>query len=81
VKFQNSNWPPSNVFKQKLKKPKNGPQGARGWGSESYFFTRIFIYISKELMQKFETLQQPSGILTTAITPTTRTRKVEKYLK
>ena len=29
-----------------LKKPKNHPQGARGWGFDLIFFTRIFIYIS-----------------------------------
>ena len=33
-------------FEKKLKKIKIAPQGARGWGSEFYFFTRIFIYIS-----------------------------------
>ena len=42
VKFQNSNRPPSNIFKNKNKKK----QVAMGWGPEFYFFTRIFIYIS-----------------------------------
>ena len=36
-------------FRSNLKIKKNRPQGARGWGSEFYFFTRIFIYISKNL--------------------------------
>ena len=31
------------IFENKLKKPKNRPQGARGWGFEFYFFPIIFI--------------------------------------
>ena len=40
VQFQNSNCPPSKIFK---KTPKIRPQGARGWGFEFYFFPIIFI--------------------------------------
>jgi hypothetical protein len=43
VKFQNSNWPPSKIFKINLIETKNRPQGANGWGSEFYCFPRIFI--------------------------------------
>ena len=31
------------IFEKNLKKPKNRPQGARGWGFEFYFFPIIFI--------------------------------------
>ena len=44
------------TFKIFEKNLKIAPQG---FGSEFYFFTRIFIYISSETMQKFETLGQP----------------------
>ena len=31
------------IFEKNLKKTKNRPQGARGWGFEFYFFPIIFI--------------------------------------
>jgi hypothetical protein len=36
MKFQKTNLPPSNIFKKYIK------IAPRGWGSEFYFFPRIF---------------------------------------
>ena len=42
VKFQNSNWPPSKIFKKYLKKPKNCPPGGQGVGVRILFFYQNF---------------------------------------
>ena len=42
VKFQNSYWPPSKIFKKKLKKTKNCPPGGQGVGVRIIFLYQNF---------------------------------------
>jgi hypothetical protein len=44
VKFQNSNRPPSKIFKKKPKKTLKPPPGGQGVGVRILFFSQNFYY-------------------------------------
>ena len=56
MKFQNSYWPPSKIFKKRLK---IAPQGARGWGSELFFLPEFLVILVRSQCKNLNSYDNP----------------------